>query len=320
MDGIMKIFKKFIYLFVVVLLLAGCKKTEEDITLNIMIPLGSPALSQTYMQSTMPSLGENVNYSIDIVSGTDPLIAAFASESHNIIYAPTNLGAKLISTGVNYSYAGTVVWGNLYLATGTDIDFTVDSLEGKEIILFGQNSTPDIAVQTIINSYEFTIPPTITYVDSAGTALATLVADNSKIVLLAEPVLSVAALPSNVANIKVIDIQFEWEKLTGDSSYPQAGIFVHNDLDIDVVHDYLSAVENSILQTEVDPAAVAQMAVDLDYGFPLPVLIGAIPRSHLEFKNAQDSRDAMEIYFNYILEFNPALIGGALPGDSFYIE
>jgi len=308
------------FVFALLIMLVGCKKNPEKVNLNIMVPLGSPALSQTYMESTLPSLGENVTYSIDIVSGTDPLIAAFASESHNIIYAPTNLGAKLISTGVNYSYAGTIVWGNYYLATGADIDFSFSDLEGKEIILFGQNSTPDIIVQTIINSYNFTNAPTITYVDSVGTALATLAADHTKIVLLAEPVLSVASLPSNVPNIKIIDIQSEWEILTGEGSYPQAGIFVHNDLNIDVVHDYLLMVEDSIEQALQDPAAIAQMAVDLEYGFPLPVLIGAIPRSHLEFKNAQESRDAMELYFNYILDFNPALIGGALPGDSFYID
>lgn len=316
----MKTVSRIFVIFVFMITIAGCSKSPEDVELSIMVPLGSPALSQTYMESTLPSLGEHVTYSIDIVSGADPLIAAFGSESHNIIYAPTNLGAKLISTGVNYSYAGTIVWGNYYFATGADIEFTLANLEGEEIILFGQNSTPDIIVQTIINSYDFANAPTITYVDSVGTALATLAADNTKIVLLAEPVLSVASLPTNVPNIQVIDIQEEWALLTGESSYPQAGIFVHNDLDLDVIHKYLDEVENSIDQALGDPAFVAQMAVDLDYGFPLPVLTGAIPRSHLEFKNALDSRDAMELYFQYILDFNPALIGGALPEDSFYIE
>ncbi len=316
----MKLFIKIICTFALVLILAGCRQETDQVTLNIMIPLGSPALAQTYMESTLPSLGENVDYSIDIVSGTDPLVAAFGSESHNIIYAPTNLGAKLISTGVDYSYAGTVVWGNYYFATGADIDFTIANLEGREIVLFAENSTPDIIAQTILNSYNFTTPPTISFVDSAGTALATLVAEPTKIVMLAEPVLSVASLPSNVPNIKIIDLQDEWETLTGDSSFPQAGIFVHNDLDIDVIHTYLTEVENAVAMANSEPATVAQMAVDLDYGFPLPVLTGAIPRSHLYFENAQDSRDAMETYFNYIINFNSALIGGALPEDSFYIE
>lgn len=313
----MKKISGFFLAVVMVFALSACK-TPEQVDLKIIAPLGSPALAQTYMQSEMPSLGDNVTYEVEVVSGTDPLIAAFGSGSHDIIFAPTNLGAKLISTGLEYQFAGTVVWGNLYLATGTDEEFTLADLDGKEIVIFGQNATPDIIVQNVLNNQTWTTAPTITYVDSAGTAMATLVTDPTKIVLLAEPVLSVASLPSNVANLKSIDLQEAWEDMTGSSSYPQAGIFVKKGINDDALNAYLNQVDASITEALNDPAAVAQMAVDLDYGFPLPVLTGAIPRSNLMFKNAADSRAALESYFGYIIDFNPALIGGSLPGDEFY--
>ena len=298
--------------------LAGCTEEEPSVTeISIMAPLGSPALAQTYMESTLPTI-DNVDYEIEVVSGTDPLVAAFGSGSHDIIYAPTNLGAKLVSTGVDYQLAAVVVWGNLYLATGTDDAFTLADLEGKTIVVFGENATPHIILKTIIDNYNYTTPPTFEFVDSAGTANATLIQDPTKVVLLAEPVLSVASLPSNVANIKVIDLQTEWENLTGSSSYPQAGIFVKSGLDSAVVEAYLEQVELSITETLADPAAVAAMADELGYGFPIPVLTSAIPRSHLEFKTALESKAALEEYFNYIIDFNSALIGGALPEDDFY--
>lgn len=313
----MKKISGFLLALLLVLTLSGCKEPEE-VSLKIIAPIGSPALAQTYMQSTLPSLGEHISYEIEVVSGTDPLVVAFGSGSHEVIYAPTNLGAKLISTGVDYQFAGTVVWGNLYLATGTDETFDLSDLDGKEIIIFGQNATPDIIVQTILADQTYTTAPTITYVDSAGTAMATLVTDPTKIVLLAEPVLSVASLPSNVANLKSIDLQEAWEDLTGDESYPQAGIFVKTGTSSEAVDAYLEQVQNSITETLSDPAATAQMAVDLDYGFPLPVLTGAIPRSNLMYKSATDSREALETYFGYIIDFNAVLIGGSLPGDDFY--
>lgn len=308
----------FLFVLIAVLALSGCTTKLEDVSLKVMAPLGSPALAQTYMESTLPNLGEHITYEVEIVSGTDPLVAAFGSGSHDIIYAPTNLGAKLISTGLEYQFAGTVVWGNLYFATGTDDSFSLSDLDGKDILVFGQNATPDIIVQTILAEQTYTTAPTITYVDSAGTALATLVADPTKIVLLAEPVLSVAALPSKVANLKSINLQTAWENMTGDTSYPQAGIFVKKGLDNVAVDAYLASVETSINEALSNPAAVAQMAVDLDYGFPLPVLTSAIPRSNLVFKNAADSRIALETYFGYIINFNAVLIGGSLPGDDFY--
>jgi NitT/TauT family transport system substrate-binding protein len=304
--------------FLMALTLSGCKEDPEAINLKIMAPIGSPALAQTYMQFHHPSIGEHITYEIDVVSGTDPLVAAFGSGSHDIIYAPTNLGAKLYSTGVEYVFAGTVVWGNLYLASGTDEVFDLASLDGKEIVVFGQNATPDIILQTILADQDYDVAPTFTYVDSAGTANATLMTDPTKIVLLAEPVLSIAGL--NVSNLQTIDLQAAWEDLTGDSSYPQAGIFVKKDLDKDVVEAYLMEVRISINEANANPDSVAQLAVDLEYGFPVAVLQGAITRSGLEFKDASDSKDALETYFGYILDFNGALIGGAQPEDDFYFN
>lgn len=292
---------------------------KEDVSFKVMAPIGTPALAQTYMEYSMPELDDYITYEIETVSGTDPLVAAFASGSHDIIYAPTNLGAKLISTGVDYKFAGTVVWGNLYLAsTGYD-DFKLSDLEGEEIIAFGQNATPDVVLQTVLDNYEFTTPPTIRYVDSVTTAQSELLMDNTAIILIAEPLLSVTGLPTKLGDtLDVIDLQQEWENVTGSSSYPMAGIFVKSDLDKEVVNLYLEQVALSVNKANEETASVAEMAVELEYGFPLPVLVSSIPRSNLEYKSALESKIALEEYFTYILELNGALIGGSLPGEEFY--
>jgi NitT/TauT family transport system substrate-binding protein len=150
-------------------------------------------------------------------------------------------------------------------------------------------------------------------------AQADIITDPTKIVLMAEPALSVLGLPTKLGDaLDVIDLQDEWAALTGTSSYPMAGIFVKSDLDKDAVNAYLEAVEISVEEANAHPSDVAQMAVDLDYGFPLGVLIEAIPRSNLDYKDALESKDALELYFGYIIDLNPALIGGALPEDHFY--
>ena len=309
--------------FVVILffwLLTACTPSEQEpIHLNIMVPIGTPALTQTHMQSTMPSLGEHVTYEIETVFGTDPLVAAFGSHSYDIIFAPTNLGAKLISTGVDYMFAGTVVMGNLYLAsTGYDT-FSLDDLEGKTIVAFGQNATPDVVLQVVLNAHQFEISPTITYVDSVSTAQAMILQDPETIVLMAEPALSVLGLPSNLGeDLDIIDLQEEWDQITGNPNYPQAGVFVKSDIDIDVLDAYLRALQDSIDMANQDPSLVAQMAVELEYGFPEAVLITAIPRSNLAYLSAIDSQVPLERYFQYILDWNPALIGGALPDSTFY--
>lgn len=293
--------------------LVACEKEAVDV--KIMAPLGSPALAQTYVQSQMPELGENATYSVEIVGGTDPLVAAFTSGSHDIIYAPTNLGAKLISKGLDYSYAGAVVWGTLYIGTQSETPISLSDLEGQELIVFGQNATPDVVTQTVLADMNVTIK----YVGSASDAQSEILANNNAFVLLTEPLLSVTKL--KVQNLQTIDMQAEWEKVTGMDKYPMAGIFVKNSLiemRKDVVDRYLELVEEAVNYANENPAETAQMAVDLEYGLPLPVLTSAIPTSSLHFKSAEDSKDDLIFYFEKIMDLNPALIGGELPAEDFY--
>ncbi len=289
---------------------------QETIHLNIIVPNGSPALSQTHFQYTQPNI-ENATYDIQVVAGADPLIAAFGSGSHEIIYAPTNLGAKLIDTGVPYVFAATINWGNFYLASKSPIS-SMGDLEGREIIAFGENATPDIILRTLISEYSYTIAPTIRipYNDSVQTSLGNLMSSDDAIVLLAEPVLSVAQ--QNLGDLYVINLQDAWEDMTGLSSYPQAGIFVRNDLPKTIINDYLSAIEYGINFLSENPSVIAEYAVELDYGFPLPVLLNAIPRSNIGFTSAQESRESLESYFSHILSLQGNLINNKLPEDDFY--
>ncbi len=291
----------------------------EQVDIKVMAPLGSPALAQTFMQYEMPSLGPKSTYEVEIVVGVDPLVAAFTSGSHDIIYAPTNLAAKLYNMGTEYIFAGSVVCGNLYLITTTEEEFTMDYLDGKEIVVFGQNATPDVVIQAILNNHEFENPPTLRYVPSAPDAQAEFIMDNTKVVLLAEPVIS--ATKMKVSGIKSIDLQEEWEVLTGAGAYPQAGVFVKKELietRKDVVDNYLKVLEISTRQANENPSVMADYAVELGYGFPKPVLVNAIAASHIQFYSAEDAKHCLLFYFNEIMELNPALLGDAFPDDDFY--
>ncbi len=308
--------KKLLLIFAMLLTvsLAACEK--ENVDVKIIAPMGSPALAQTYFQHEQPELGSNATYSVELVGGTDPLVAAFTSGSHDIIYAPTNLGAKLISTGLEYTYAGAVVWGTLYIGTQSEDPITIGDLNNKELIVFGQNATPDVVVKTVTAHLS---GMTTKYVGSAADAQAEILLNPNAYVLLTEPLLSVTKM--KVENLQTIDLQKEWTNITGMDNYPMAGIFVKNSLieaRKDVVDTYLELIAESVDYANENNASVAEMAVELEYGLPLPVLTGAIPNSSLRFVNAENSREDLEYYFNKIIELNPNLIGGELPKDNFY--
>lgn len=327
--------KKILLCLLFIFCLVGCNgkttTTTADTTtvapnksFKVISPNGSPALAQTYMQSTKPSLGNNVSYDIEIVSDATQLAAAMTSQSHEVVYAPINLGTKMYNATGNYLLAATVVFGNNYIVTATDEEFTLESLNGKDIVLFGQNNVPAIVTLEILNANNI-VPNSITYLPATSDTKNELVTDPSKIVLLAEPSFSATktALNNNgITNVKAINLQDEWKKITEDESYPQAGIFVNKtfaNANPEIVKAYIAEVEKSINYANANVDVVAQMAVDLEYGFPLPVLKSAIPNSNLLFKKATDAKTLVEDLLQKIIDSgNGALIGGKLPDEGFY--
>ncbi len=304
--------KKILLLFVlsfISLVLFGCKSKTE---LRIIVPSGSPALAQLYLQE------DTENYRVDIVSGADPLVAAFnaLTPTHDIIFAPTNLGAKLFNSGSNYLFAGTIVWGNYYLISKDKTTFDMASLEGQELIVFGQNQTSDIILRYLLD--ELNIHVTITYVDSVASATALFMANQTSIVMVAEP--SLSTVKSKVSTLQIIDLQAIYEQVTGESSYPQSGVFVLNTLTKNQVNRFLRDLKDSIELANESPSETGILAEQLEIGFTASIVESAIPNSHLNFTSAIDSKAAIEDYFNMILAFNPALIGNALPSDDFYYQ
>lgn len=292
--------------FITIFGLIGCNTDKDPLT--VMAPNGAPALSQLFVQDNVDE------YTVDVVNGADPLVAAFGSGSHDFIFAPTNLGAKLYNSGIGYKFIAAVTFGNYFLVSMED-DFTIASLAGKEIVVFGQNATSDIIIKYILRENNID-NVTITYVDAVSTANSAFIADHDKIIMTAEPLLSV--LSNAVPGFNTIDLQAEYKKITGESSYPQAGVFAKDTLTDKQIKNFLKDLENSIETVNSDLDSAVAKAVELEYSFPEAVLRTAIPNSNIDFVKAADVRTDLEAYFAIILEMNGALIGDKLPDDGFY--
>ncbi len=303
----MKKILALVFVFLVGLGVFGCSSNSE--TLTVLTPAGAPAIAQVFVQASD-------EYEVDVVNGPDPLVAALTSGSHDFVFAPTNLGAKLYTSGIEYKFLAAVTFGNYYLVSAQEEEFTIASLEGKEIVVFGQNSTSDIIIQYILD--ENGIEATLTYVDSVASANGAFILDDTKIIMTAEPSLSVLA--NTVSGFQTIDLQDEYEAITGEGSYPQAGVFGKTTLTDRQIRNFLNDLEDSIDKVNNDIDETIAKTIEFEYGFSEQVLQTAIPNCHLEYVSAIDAREALEAYFEIILELNGVLIGNALPEDGFYYQ
>ncbi len=294
-------------LFIIVLLawLPACINTHDTITM--MVPFGSPQLAQLYMQ-------DDHAYAVDVVQGADPLIAAFSSNSHDVIMAPVNLGAKLYQSGAPYVLLAVVTWGNLYLASIDQPLADMTDLEGRTVVAFGQNQPPDIVLRHLLMASSVTVD--LTYVDSVANATAHLVATPGAIVLVAEP--SLSALMMQYPALHLLDLQAAYEDVEGTSSYPQAGVFVKSDIDEQTKARIKTDLEQSINLVNDDPEAAATLAAGLGIDMPHAVLVSAMPRSHLRFVPAAEARLAVLHFLTLFNTLQPAIFDGWLPDDGFF--
>lgn len=290
--------------------LTGCLNTEEDV--SVIVPTGTPSLG------IARALEEDF-IKENIVSGSDPLIAAFTNANYDIVVAPVNLGAKFYNENENFGYQlyETIVWGNYYLASTTPLD-SFASLEGKTITVFGKNSTPDVVLRTLLAVNQLNV--TLEYVDDVNTANSYLMSGKADIIVSAEP--SITKLSSN-KEIYTLDLQKEWANITGSYSFPQAGIFVKKERkDNNSAQAALDQMIASIHLIETNPNRVVQSAVAVDENLAKiteKVLQQAILKCNLRID--ENNQAAITFYFNKVIELGLGkTIGGKIPDEAFYYQ
>lgn len=304
---------KFIYIFVVLfsmLFITGCIDDSSK-KVSVIVPTGTPSLGIANV------LNDKTLVDANIVSGSDPLIAAFTNASYDVVVAPVNLGAKLYNANENFSYIlyKTIVWGNYYLVSNEEIA-TLESLEGKTVLVFGKNSTPDVVLRTLISAKNINV--NLEYVDDVATANSYLLSGKADIIVSAEP--SLTKMSAN-KNFYTLDLQKQWQQLTGSYSLPQAGIFIKKDSkDEKYLKTVLDKMIESVQMAQTKPNVLIASAVSVDENLAKigeETLQKAIGNYNLRVE--ETDKEAIEFYFSQVIQLGiGATVGGKLPDEAFY--
>lgn len=309
--------KRLNILVIILLMLvtvSACTKKEKD-TVTILTPMGSPALSQMYVEEKK----DEYNYKIDAVQGADALSSAFLTKSYDIIFAPLNLGAKMYINNQNYKLLAIVTDCNYYFVVKSETDLTLDTVKSMNITLFGEAAMSGIISRYVLsNGNKDDISSlNIIYVNSVADSMSEFIKDNSICALLSEPQLS--TLSTKVSGLKVLSVKDEYTKLSKLDNVPQAGCFVRSDLEKDVVSRYKNQLKDSIskVNKNVDDSAV--LGNKLYSSFSVEVLKNAIPRSEIVFKDGKTAKTNAENFFKLLNDYNPKLLGGEVD-EGFYFN
>ena len=294
----------------------ACKKENEEEQLekiSVIMPTGTPALA---LANYTKEARDKDEADVSLVAGADLLKSAFINKDKDIIVAPVNLGAMMYNNYESYVLYKTYVWGNLYLASKSKLD-SLSDLNEKTLVVFGQNSTPDIVVKAILQSYT-ELNVTIEYVDDVATANTMLSTGKAEYIVSAEPALTKIKAK---LGLNVIDLQDEWKKISGSESYPQAGIFVLKDkLENKSVKNALNKMVASVNGAISNPSECAKNAVSIHESFATlteEVLVASIPNCH--FKVMEDEKEAVKFYLQKMIDLGfGKQVGGKVPSEGFF--
>ena len=289
-----------------------------DRTFQVVMPAGVPTIGLAKMIKESPEVnGAKMAY--DSVVATDTLAPKLIS------VVPSNLAIKVYNKGAAYQYAGSTVWGVLYLAAADDSVKDWADLKGKTITLIGRGLTPDLTLRYLLTKNGLTPDTDVTFEYVAGaTELAPLfLSGKAGIALLPEPMLT-QVLTKKPETKVVFDIQAEWKKATGsEDSYPQTAVLVKKEVAEnypELVKEFLAKLAESIEFANTDPQAVGAYMEELSDNLKAPVVAKAIPNCNLMYKDAAEAKVALEKYYTELMNFGAENIGGKMPDEAFYYQ
>lgn len=269
--------KRFVLSALSLALLAGCSSapsaaapSASSESETVSVPEGLKILSPSGAPSyALVPLAKDGNQELTIVDGADALQAAFVNpdSEYDVIIAPTNLGAKLISANkTNYSLVSVVTTGNLFIV-GEEGALDSDG----EIALFGENAVPGLIYKKVCT--DITNPAT--WYSSVTEAQAALLAGNASAALLAEPAATATitkAKKDGKTLVKLADLQELW----GEDGYPMASMFVRNDV-LESNAQGIKALVNELMDyADKVNAGDEDISADLD-SLSDPSMFGATP-------------------------------------------
>lgn len=281
-----------------VCMLSACSNggSTSSKEVHVLVPMGATSLS-------ILGLYDDPNVVIDTVDGSDAITAELSknSSTYDIIIAPINVGAKLITDGrSDYVLSHVVTWGNLYIV-GSDENAL--SQEGV-FAAFGELAVPQKVLLSSINTEDIT--PEISYFNSVNDVQQQLLTQKATVGLLAEPAATatIAKAKEKGISLKVlVDLQKAYKEKQGveEEGYPQAALFVKKDAGTNV-EECISKAEQFIKKVDEDEDNITKavtIATTDKLGVPSAEIVQKTwKRQNIRFVEANEVTSEIETFLS----------------------
>jgi len=261
---------------------------------------------------------------VEALAQADQMAARFISGEARVGILPPNMAAKIALSGKDIRAAAIIGNGMLSLLSSDASVHSIADLRGKTVEVAGQGATPDYVFRRILefNGLSPERDVALGYSMAPSEIAQSLIAGRVSVALLPEP-FATMALTGKPDLVSVVDIQREWTRAGGKENFPMTLLVVDGAFASEnpgAVKEILNAVKVSSEWVRTNPADAGKLVEKHELGLSAPVVAAAVPKSNYVFIPPSEGRTALEALFNLFLEYAPASIGGALPGEGFYFK
>lgn len=270
--------------------------------------------------------GETFNtYDVAMYGTADEITAGIANGTIDIANVPCNLASVLYNkTEGAISVAAINTLGVLYVVETGDTIQSVEDLRGKTIYSTGKGTTPEYALNYILNANG--IDPekdvTIEY-KSESTEVAAVLADaEDAIAVLPQPFVTTAMMQNE--NLRIaLSLTDEWDAVQGEGgSTLVTGVTIVRNAVLEenpqAFAEFMKEYEASIAYTETNPEEAAALIAGYEIVPKEPVALKALPYCNIRFVAGDEMKAKVSGYFEVLFDADPKSVGGTLPDDAFY--
>jgi NitT/TauT family transport system substrate-binding protein len=326
-----------ILIALLLLVIAGCGSQEADDPdqpaevdkEKVTLVAGAAPGPASYPLAYIMENSDDIDLQVEPWNKSDQLLAMITSKQVNVSSTPLTNAIMLYNNGVDVKLINIASWGTLYVISSEDTVQNIADLKGKQIGIAGKGGNHDLVFRHLLiqNGLKPDQDVEIIYLDfpEASSKLAT---GDLKYAILNEPNSSMAILNARKGGVelhRVIDLQVEWQKMTGRETarIPHAGYVVinANQMDkavIEKFHQNFTAASEWINNNPEDAGPLVEKHFDWMKG---PAVQQSIPYARLDPVPAADCQEEVEVFFTELLKTAPAeAIGGKLPDAGFYFQ
>ena len=316
--------KKLLSLFFVVLLAFGAvahAEAAEKTTVRIGSLMGPTSMGLVQLMHNEDA--QNA-YSFTVEATADAITPALIRGDLDIALVPANLASVLYNkTEGALQVVAINTLGVLYVLENGETIKSVADLKGKTIYSTGQGTTPEFALNYILqkNGLDPAKDVTIEFKSEAAEVASAMLADAAAVAVLPQPYVT-AVLMQNEGVRVALSLTDEWDKV-GEGSALVTGVAVVRkefaDANPDAVKAFLTEYAASTAYVNANPAEASAWIEQLGIVAKAAIAEKAIPACNIVCITGDEMKTKLSGYLSALYEQNSESVGGTLPGEDFYL-